>query len=100
MGTLKLEKNIRLYVYVGGQGIGLTQLQTTANGGYNGGGKASLYSSCSGPYYASGGGGSDMRIDVDSLYSRVIVAGGGGGGGWLQGSDGNYVGVGGGLSRN
>lgn len=67
-GTVYLNEGDILYVYVGGSGGILTA-------GYNGGGSSAndTYDS------AGGGGGTDFRINTDSLYARVIVAGGGGG---------------------
>ncbi|MBR6073021.1 MAG: InlB B-repeat-containing protein [Bacilli bacterium] len=76
-GTVHLSNTDSLYIFVGTQG------QVTASGlalgGYNGGG-ATWGSGASDPA-AGGGGATDIRINSDSLYSRVIVAGGGGGGG-------------------
>ena len=39
---------------------------------------------------ASGGGGTDFRVDGTDLLNRIIVAGGGGGGGWYGGGTSNY----------
>lgn len=64
-GTITLKKATTLYVYVGGSGN-----TSGTSGGFNGGGKRNTYN--------GGGGASDIRIDQDSLYARVIVAGGGG----------------------
>lgn len=64
-GTLTLDAAALLYLYVGGAG----NTGGTA-GGFNGGGKRSSY--------PGGGGATDIRIDQDSLFARVIVAGGGG----------------------
>lgn len=72
-GIINLNKPTTIYVYVGGAG---TKYSTNASGGFNGGG--ACYSS-NGRYMNSGGGGTDIRVKDDSLYSRVIVAGGGGG---------------------
>jgi len=71
IGTAKLTAGQQLYVYVGCEGGG-----GTASGGHSGGfgGGGSTTGSGSG-----GGGASDIRIDIDSLFARVIVAGGGGG---------------------
>lgn len=64
-GKLTLSEKTRIYIRVGGSGnTGGT------NGGFNGGGKRNTYN--------GGGGASDIRINEDSLYARVIVAGGGG----------------------
>ena len=80
-GTVELMAKTLLYVYVGGQGkednrsnSGVTQITT---GGFNGGGNTVTQGAA-----GSGGGGTDIRIERDSLYARVIVAGGGGGAGW------------------
>jgi prepilin-type N-terminal cleavage/methylation domain-containing protein len=64
-GIIHLNSDDTLYIYVGGSGnTGGT------SGGFNGGGYRNRYN--------GGGGASDIRINHDSLYSRVIVAGGGG----------------------
>jgi prepilin-type N-terminal cleavage/methylation domain-containing protein len=64
-GIVSLKDEDVLYIYVGGSGnTGGT------SGGFNGGGARNRYN--------GGGGASDIRINNDSLYSRVIVAGGGG----------------------
>ena len=92
VGTLTLTSNSTVYVYVGGAGSSGANVP----GGFNGGGLG--YSSNS-RTMTSGGGASDIRIGVDSLYSRVIVAGGGGGGyeTGVQG-DGSTRAFGGGLT--
>ncbi|MBQ9243653.1 MAG: hypothetical protein IJ165_10620 [Proteobacteria bacterium] len=69
VGTVTLGNTTQVYVYVGGQGTN----STSTGAGWNGGGYPTLDS------YYGGGGGTDIRIGSDSLYSRVIVAGGGGG---------------------
>lgn len=66
-GILELSKATTLYIYIGEQ-------PKTASGGFNGGGDSS-YSSRD----CSGGGASDIRVEVDDLYARIIVSGGGGG---------------------
>ena len=60
-GYVTLSNDDVLHIYVGASGN---------NGGYNGGGTRSIGH--------GGGGASDIRINDDSLYSRIIVAGGGG----------------------
>ena len=76
-GTFKLTTQDTLYIAVGGAGTtGLAN--TPATGGYNGGG-ASGTSLAS--YASSGGGASDVRLNSNTLASRILVAGGGGGGG-------------------
>lgn len=76
-GTITIEKDTAIYVYVGGAGGSSTN--GNAAGGFNGGGQG--YASSSSEPGNGGGGASDIRIGADSLYNRVIVAGGGGGGG-------------------
>ena len=64
-GTIELQEGETLYIYVGGSG----NAGGTA-GGFNGGGSRGTY--------AGGGGATDIRVEGDSLYNRIIVAGGGG----------------------
>lgn len=87
-GILTLYEPTTLYIYIGGQGKGAA---TNTGGGFNGGGNAGGYGSS-----GAGGGASDVRLRIDSLYSRVIVAGGGAGSGVTAASINNY-GWGGGL---
>ena len=86
-GVLALSAATLLYCYSGGAGT----RGTNCAGGFNGGGNG--YSS-NGRTMASGGGGSDIRINSTSLYARVIVGGGSGGGN--DSSSGQYGGFGGG----
>lgn len=58
--------NRTAFVYVGGSGNTGGQ-----SGGFNGGGDRQTNP------YPGGGGASDMRLDTDSLYHRLIVGGGG-----------------------
>lgn len=53
-----------MYIRVGSSGN---------NGGFNGGGERTTIDD-----YPGGGGASDIRLDTDSLYHRLIVGGGGG----------------------
>lgn len=64
-GTLSLSETTQVFVRAGGSGN-----TGGAAGGFNGGGKRSALN--------GGGGASDIRIGVDDLNHRVIVAGGGG----------------------
>lgn len=76
-GTITLNKKTNLYLYTGGQGLNGTTYNSngaTTAGGFNGGGSATSQNS-----RGSGGGGTDIRIGIDSLYARVLVAGGGSG---------------------
>ena len=92
-GILTLKKNIKTFIYCGGEPVKSTSASNP--GGFNGGGLKPLSSSYIG---AAGGGGTDIRINEDSLYSRVIVAGGGAGGGGHTSADAGAVGDGGGLN--
>ena len=87
-GTLTLTSNTNVFIYVGGMGKSIGS--GLAEGGFNGGGAA--YGSSTGEPANGGGGASDIRINEDSLYSRVIVAGGGGGGGEDSGDKPGYGG--------
>ena len=81
-GYIYLEKDEKLYFYVGGAGQA-SSTGAKVNGGYNGGGYAPAYS---GLNVASGGGATDVRLvngewdDTSSLISRIMVAAGGAGG--------------------
>ena len=90
-GTINLDVGDKLYVYTGGQGTyGKTTTNTVKDsGGFNGGGDAAYLG-------GTGGGASDIRVNSDSLYSRVIVAGGGGGA-YSQSNYGASGGYGGGV---
>ena len=97
-GVVTIPTGAKLFCNVGGSGIFDSvisdefchQLRPEMN--FNGGGHPYQY----GVFYSwngkSGGGGTDIRINSNSLYARLIVAGGSGG-------MGNYTGgVGGGLT--
>lgn len=84
-GTLTIEEDTKVYIYVGSQPASNTNKRVKVLGGYNGGGDGfnrdwqSTYT-----YGQGGGGGTDIRIDtnndnVGTLFERVIVAGGGSG---------------------
>ncbi len=79
IGTVELTADSVIYIYVGGKGID----GNNTNGGwvpvgaYNGGGKGSSSDQRS----SGGGGATDVRLEINSLNSRIMVAGGGGGGG-------------------
>lgn len=91
IGTLILLQSTTLYIYVGGMGKSVGS--GLAEGGFNGGGCA--YGSGTNEPGNGGGGATDIRLNQDSLYSRVIVAGGGGGAGE---DSGDVPGYGGGTS--
>ena len=71
-GKIILTEETNIFVHVGGGGSKAEDKENLPLGGYNGGGSTI--------YGRSGGGGTDIRLFEDSLYSRVIVAGGSGGG--------------------
>ena len=91
-GTINLEKNQTLYIYVGSS-------PSNYEGGYNGGAKGG---SGTDGKYTGGGGATDIRIingnwnDFNSLKSRIMVAAGGAGTGYY-GSE-IIGGAGGGLN--
>ena len=102
VGSITLSELTGIYANVGGQSSltvkqeegdcedstrGCKYLATILNG-YNGAGKGSFKNTTRGEYSAGGGGGgaSDIRIGVNSLYSRVIVSGGGSGASWSGGA--------------
>ena len=83
VGTLTNLMGINsIYVYIGGQPAYKARPASEGDidGGFNGGGKG-LYSEFSGTstYSEGGGGGTDIRLNGNTLYHRVIVAGGGSG---------------------
>jgi hypothetical protein len=86
-GILTLRERTKVFVHVGSQGSDSGSGIGTQ--GCNGGGYATHGAA------RSGGGATDIRLKVDSLYSRVIVAGGGGGASDNDGDDGGH---GGGLN--
>ena len=79
MGVITLASQTDMFIYVGGNG-GDGLLNTQGIGGFNGGANGGEPYTTTYSYGAGGGGASDIRINTDSLYSRVIVAGGAGGG--------------------
>ena len=72
-GVLKLKHPTQCYVNIGGKG---SYEMKTISGGYNGGGANSGRSNY---ISATGGGATDLRVGVDDVYHRILVAGGGGG---------------------
>lgn len=101
-GTLRLTSSETLFAHVGGSGMYYDLLSSDyvhiirPDMSYNGGGPAAAYGT-SGSIGAPGGGGTDIRIGVDSLYARVIVAGGSAGTNAVT-SVGYYGGAGGGTT--
>lgn len=98
-GKFKSEDPHDAFINVGGSGIryGFTYDDSIACNpslAYNGGGIAGNLSSWRSTF---GGGSSDIRIDTDSLYARIIVAGGAGGHGAGEEAGDRFGGAGGGL---
>lgn len=101
-GTLTLENVVMAYAHVGGPGIKYATTYENAllvdpSVGYNGGGVAGNINH---RYSTFGGGATDIRIDSDSLLSRIIVAGGAGGHGAAETSGSRFGGAGGGSVGN
>ena len=82
-GDIYLNKNEKLYIYVGGKGTTGIEKQL-APGGYNGGGSGT-HDNSDNEANGAGGGATDVRLvsglwnDAASLNSRIMVAAGGGG---------------------
>lgn len=76
-------KGTKFYAFVGGQG---ESCNNPSLGGFNGGGDSgrdtvhTVYPSDARP--GAGGGSTDLRINDDSIMSRIMVAGGGAGAAW------------------
>ena len=97
-GTYRTPISVNAYVHVGGSGVNDYHIsqefvrQLCPDLGYNGGGAPSGYTNNDVGH--AGGGATDIRINFDSPYARVIVAGGSGGSSW----DNYSGGVGGGTT--
>ena len=77
-GSLVLKTKTKIFAHVGGSGqIGTSNDINVLKGGYNGGGSCMFFRPDQPP--TSGGGATDIRVEVDDLWHRIIVAGGGGG---------------------
>ncbi len=96
-GTVYLNKDVDLYMYVGGVGLDSPSNSVGGAGGYNGGGTGGSDTDDEGT--GGGGGATDIRLvngfwdNVDSLRSRIMVAAGGGGStfGSAGGAGGNTI---------
>ena len=82
-GILSLSKPTIAYINIAGKGLPLSS-EVVQYGGYNGGGNGQR-DPTSGHYGVGGGGSTDIRIGMNSVYNRVIVSGGGGGAGAKSG---------------
>ena len=74
-GVLTIQESTNAFFYIGAQG-GIANTNESTQFAFNGGGigKSSINNNAT-----AGGGGTDIRINHDTVYHRVIVAGGGGG---------------------
>ena len=78
-GDIILSTPTLIYVTIGGKGSHIKTYMKPEEGGYNGGGNGWYLSE---KFHGAGGGGAtDIRINKNTLFHRVIVAGGGGGAG-------------------
>jgi hypothetical protein len=94
-GILNLTKETKAFIHIGGQPANTTggvYNYMQIYGGYNGGGGSVQNSDCNGS-----GGGTDIRLNENTLYHRLIVSGGGGGGYTSTSYTSYYAGAGGGL---
>lgn len=93
VGTIDLKNQTNIFVYVGNKPPYVGTARSVVPGGFNGGGNGFNRNYEDYSTYAQGGGGAtDIRIGVDDLYSRVIVAGGGAGSEYYDLSIHNYGG--------
>lgn len=82
-GILRLKSLTKVFLYIGGQGE-YANAGANPRGGYNGGGRGMRHSA---EKMGGGGGGStDLRIGIDDVWHRVMVAAGGGGADNSEGS--------------
>ena len=83
IGTLYVSAPTYFFIYVGSKGYTLTKRYVNGSDVFGGGGGVTIHLKNS-SHGTSGGGASDIRVSIDSLFSRIIVAAGGGGGsgGW------------------
>ena len=98
-GILRLNEGDIIYVYVGGKGTDAV-VGKNSPGGWNGGGLGT-WDNRDDETSGGGGGATDFRLvngdwnDLNSLYSRIMVAGAGGGASWSYkaGSGGGINGI-------
>ena len=76
-GVIKINSSSTFHIYVGGKGAD-GGIKMSSRGGYNGGGDGGL-DPIDNDNAGAGGGASDIRINKNSLYNRIIVAAGGSG---------------------
>ena len=96
-GVIKLREELDLFCYVGGQGK-VAKGGVPGSGGFNGGCEGGKDTADGNSAAGGSGGATDIRLQKDDLYSRIIVAGGGGSSGFYfksgkGGSGGTIVGL-------
>ena len=91
-GVIFVSEEQVYYACVGGKGQCSNQSSSQCLGGFNGGGNGSIASV--GQIGCGGGGATDVRKEIDSLRSRILVAGGSGGSSPYSGA--NFIGGAGG----
>ena len=74
IGSYTVTKRTIVYVFIGGKGTDADETFEEKSGGFNGGGfggtdKSKKYGSAGG-----GGGATDIRLSINDLHSRIIVA--------------------------
>ena len=73
-GSLVLKKKTKMFARIGGSGQpGRSDTEDALKGGFNGGGSCMHFSAKSPS--TSGGGATDIRVEEDDLWHRIIVAG-------------------------
>ena len=82
-GIIKIYSRTLAFLYVGEQGFVVKEVGINSRGTFGGGGNLTITTSQAG-HACIGGGSSDIRLNEDNIFNRVIVAGAGGGasGGW------------------
>lgn len=105
IGYINLSKDNYLYINVGGMGNATST--STAEGGYNGGGKAGYQGGFENTRYFSSGGGathialkSGLLSTLENYKSDILIVSGGGGGSYYGTGDDNKGGDGGGYIGN
>ena len=76
-GNIVFHEIAQIYLYIGGKGAqgGRENPNERQHVGYNGGARGNMNDGSSG-----GGGATDIRIEENDVFHRILVAGGGGGG--------------------
>ena len=81
-GIINLIEQTQFFIFVGGEGENISKTMTNPKGGCNGGGHGGMPSRDDFYNGAGGGGSTDIRLNLSTIYdSRILVAAGGGGAG-------------------